>query len=300
MRPVIPRWQYLREECGGAGGAASDHLAEQREVSSSPSFANRRCAIAEEAGLLDEPPEWRNGPARTVRVTIGNGVSEPLLGGVRPETWNLIEEGVRLFNLHLAETLSFVAEFHAGDARLSIPAIAGPDFLHPVLARDGDLGGLVVDATGMRRTLAEVDRGQTPARELHTHLTGCNERSSAFQAGVICFVNPNITALAFVYLIAAWAILSGVAEITFAMALPQTMAHPWLTALSGALSVVFGVLVAVWPQSGAVALTWVIGIYAILNGVSLLYHAFLLQVARTGAQALGNAGERLAAGHSQG
>jgi uncharacterized membrane protein HdeD (DUF308 family) len=119
-------------------------------------------------------------------------------------------------------------------------------------------------------------------------------------AGVVCFVNPNITALAFVYLISAWAILSGVAEITFALALPQTMAHPWLTALSGALSVVFGVLVAIWPQSGAVALTWVIGIYAILNGVSLLYHAFLLQVARTGAQALGSAGERLAAGHSQG
>lgn len=119
-------------------------------------------------------------------------------------------------------------------------------------------------------------------------------------AGVACFINPNATALAFVYLIAAWAILSGVAEITFAMALPQTMAHPWLTALSGALSVVFGVLVAIWPQSGAVALTWVIGVYAILNGVSLLYHAFLLQVGRTGAQALGNAGERLAAGHSQG
>jgi uncharacterized membrane protein HdeD (DUF308 family) len=119
-------------------------------------------------------------------------------------------------------------------------------------------------------------------------------------AGVTCFVNPNATALAFVYIIAAWAILSGVAEITFALALPQTLAHPWLTALSGALSVVFGVLLAVWPKSGETALVWLIGIYAIANGVTQLYHAFLLQVARKGVQALGSAGERLAAGHSQG
>jgi uncharacterized membrane protein HdeD (DUF308 family) len=117
-------------------------------------------------------------------------------------------------------------------------------------------------------------------------------------AGVICFVNPNATAVAFVYLIAAWAMLSGVAEILFALALPQTLAHPWLAAFSGALSVVFGVLLAIWPQSGAIALTWVIGVYAILSGVSMLYHAFLLQVARKGVQAIGDAGERLAAAHN--
>jgi uncharacterized membrane protein HdeD (DUF308 family) len=117
-------------------------------------------------------------------------------------------------------------------------------------------------------------------------------------AGVICFVNPNATALAFVYLVAAWAVLSGVAEIAFALALPQALAHPWLEALSGALSVLFGVLLAVWPKSGETALIWLIGIYAILYGASMLYHAFLLQTARTGAQALGNARQRLASEHN--
>src|SRR5262245_46476083 len=95
-------------------------------------------------------------------------------------------------------------------------------------------------------------------------------------AGVVTLVNPNATALAFVYLVAAWAILSGVAEVAFALALPQTLAHPWLEALSGALSVLFGVLLAVWPKSGETALIWLIGIYAILYGASMLYHAFLL------------------------
>ena len=41
-------------------------------------------------------------------------------------------------------------------------------------------------------------------------------------AGVVAFVWPGITALAFVYLIAAWAIISGGAEIAFALALPDT------------------------------------------------------------------------------
>jgi uncharacterized membrane protein HdeD (DUF308 family) len=117
-------------------------------------------------------------------------------------------------------------------------------------------------------------------------------------AGVVSLVNPNATALAFVYLVAAWAILSGVAEVAFALALPQTLAHPWLEALSGALSVLFGVLLAVWPKSGETALIWLIGIYAILYGASMLYHAFLLQAARTGVQTLGNARQRLASEHN--
>ncbi len=186
--------------------------------------------------------------------------------------WSLAIRGL------LAIVFGLVAFFYTGQTLLALVYVFGAFAL---------LSGLVT-------IIAAVRAGET-----HRHW-GWLAASGVIGvlAGVICFVNPNITALAFVYLIAAWAILSGVAEITFALALPQTLAHPWLTALSGALSVVFGVLVAAWPQSGAVALTWVIGIYAILSGVSLLYHAFLLRLARSGAQALGNAGERLAAAHS--
>jgi uncharacterized membrane protein HdeD (DUF308 family) len=119
-------------------------------------------------------------------------------------------------------------------------------------------------------------------------------------AGVVSFVWPNPTALAFVYIVAAWAILSGVAEIAFALALPETLARPWLAGLSGALSVLFGVLLAVWPKSGATALVWLTGIYAIAYGLTLFYYAFLLQTARSGAGALRNAGDQWAAGQSQG
>ncbi len=119
-------------------------------------------------------------------------------------------------------------------------------------------------------------------------------------AGVVSFVWPNPTALAFVYLVAAWAILSGVSEIAFALALPGTLAHPFWASLSGALSVLFGVLLAVWPKSGATTLVWLIGIYAIAYGLTMLYYAFLLQALRSGARAVSQASNRLATDGAQG
>jgi uncharacterized membrane protein HdeD (DUF308 family) len=64
--------------------------------------------------------------------------------------------------------------------------------------------------------------------------------------------------------------------------------------------VVFGILLAVWPRSGVVPLTWLIGIYAIAYGASLLYYAFLLQGLRNAVQSLGNLGQRTATGGAQG
>jgi len=100
-------------------------------------------------------------------------------------------------------------------------------------------------------------------------------------AGVVSFVWPGITALAVVLVIATWAIIVGVAEIAFALAWPNTLAHPWLGALAGAISVVYGVLLALWPRSGAAALTWLLGIYAIVYGATLLYYAYRLQALRS-------------------
>ncbi len=118
--------------------------------------------------------------------------------------------------------------------------------------------------------------------------------------GVVAFVWPGLTALSFVFLVAAWAILAGVAEIAFALAMPGTLAHPWLAGLSGLLSVLFGILLAVWPRSGVVTLTWLIGIYAIAYGASLLYYAFVLQGLRSAVGSLGNLGRRSATGGAQG
>jgi uncharacterized membrane protein HdeD (DUF308 family) len=89
-------------------------------------------------------------------------------------------------------------------------------------------------------------------------------------AGVVTFAWPAITALALLYLIAAWAIVTGVAEIAAAVLLRRELQGEWLLALGGVVSVLFGLYVAIWPGRGAVAVAWVIGLYAIVFGVALV------------------------------
>ena len=89
-------------------------------------------------------------------------------------------------------------------------------------------------------------------------------------AGVIAFVYPGAAALAFLSIIAAWAILVGILQIVAAIRLRQEIDNEWSLGLGGLLSVVFGVLLVVWPRSGLVAISWIIGIYAIAFGVMLI------------------------------
>jgi uncharacterized membrane protein HdeD (DUF308 family) len=86
-------------------------------------------------------------------------------------------------------------------------------------------------------------------------------------AGVVALVWPGITALAFLYLLAAWAIITGIAEFLAPLAFPMSVGRAALMVLAGVLSVVFGVLIAAQPSSGLLAVVWLIGVYAILFGV---------------------------------
>jgi uncharacterized membrane protein HdeD (DUF308 family) len=89
-------------------------------------------------------------------------------------------------------------------------------------------------------------------------------------AGILTFFYPGITALSLLWVIAFWAIFTGVFEIAAAIKLRRQMSNEWFLILSGALSVLFGVLVLVMPSAGALSIIWLIGAYAILFGVLLL------------------------------
>ncbi len=93
-------------------------------------------------------------------------------------------------------------------------------------------------------------------------------------AGVLAFVWPGITALSLVLLIAAWAIVNGVFEIATAIRLRRVIAHEWLLALAGVLSVLLGIVIMLQPGAGALALVWWIGGFAIAFGVLLVALAF--------------------------
>jgi uncharacterized membrane protein HdeD (DUF308 family) len=95
--------------------------------------------------------------------------------------------------------------------------------------------------------------------------------------GVIALVWPNVTLLALALLIAAWAILTGIAELAAAVSLRRVIRNEWLLALGGVLSIVFGIVVALFPAAGLFAIVYVIGAYALVWGVILLALAFRLR-----------------------
>ena len=78
---------------------------------------------------------------------------------------------------------------------------------------------------------------------------------------------PGITALAFLYLLAFWAILTGILELVAPLSFPMSGGRAVLMVLTGLVSIVFGVLIAAQPASGLLAVVWLIGVYAIVYGI---------------------------------
>ena len=95
--------------------------------------------------------------------------------------------------------------------------------------------------------------------------------------GVLTFGQPAAVVLALVFVIGAWAIVTGLLEIVAAIRLRDVITNEWLMGLSGALSVVFGALVLWQPGAAALALVYLFGFYAILAGVSQIALGFRLR-----------------------
>jgi len=89
-------------------------------------------------------------------------------------------------------------------------------------------------------------------------------------AGLLTFFYPGLTALVLLYFIAAWAILTGISEIVEAIELRQRIHNEWLLVLGGVASIIFGILLFLFPGGGALTIIWLIGIYAIIFGVLLI------------------------------
>ena len=96
-------------------------------------------------------------------------------------------------------------------------------------------------------------------------------------AGLVTFMWPAITAMVLVYLIAFWAILTGVLEIVAGIRLREVIANEMLLILMGVISTLFGILIIIFPGAGALAIIIWIGAYALVFGIILIALAFRLR-----------------------
>lgn len=94
---------------------------------------------------------------------------------------------------------------------------------------------------------------------------------------VLAFIWPNTAGNILLYVIGAWAVLTGVFEILAAIELRNVIEGESLMILHGVLMVTVGILLFLFPAAGAMGLVWAIGIYAITVGIMEMIFAFRLR-----------------------
>jgi uncharacterized membrane protein HdeD (DUF308 family) len=88
--------------------------------------------------------------------------------------------------------------------------------------------------------------------------------------GIATLTWPGLTGMILLYMIAFWSIATGIFEIIAAIRLRQVITGELLLGFGGVLSILFGFLLLAYPANGALAVAWLIGIYAILFGGMLV------------------------------
>ena len=99
--------------------------------------------------------------------------------------------------------------------------------------------------------------------------------------GLLTFHAPQITALALIIYIAAWALMVGATEIAFAIKLRREIKGEWFLILMGLASIVFAILLLWNPVAGAAAVIWLIAWYAVVLGILAIFFGFRLRSLRT-------------------
>jgi uncharacterized membrane protein HdeD (DUF308 family) len=95
------------------------------------------------------------------------------------------------------------------------------------------------------------------------------EGAADITAAVITLLWPGLTVVAFVALTAAWAVISGALMLVASRRLTEQLGR-WMLVLGGVLSLLWGGMLIAAPFAGAIVLTWWMGAYALLFGVTLI------------------------------
>ena len=103
------------------------------------------------------------------------------------------------------------------------------------------------------------------------------EGVASLVAGMVTLFWPGLTSLALLYVVAAWAIITGLLQIGTAIRLRKQIMGEWVLVASGLMSVAFGLFLVFMPLTGALVVAWWIGAYAFAFGILLVILAFRLR-----------------------
>jgi uncharacterized membrane protein HdeD (DUF308 family) len=103
------------------------------------------------------------------------------------------------------------------------------------------------------------------------------EAVAGITVGAIALAWPSLSAMSLVYIIAAWALLTGLVEIAASVRLRRHVEGEWLLALSGVASLVLGILILALPLAGPLAIAYWVGAYAFVFGGLLVGLGFRLR-----------------------
>lgn len=103
----------------------------------------------------------------------------------------------------------------------------------------------------------------------------------AIVLGIMIFFWPHITAIILLYLIAAWAIVMGIAAIVTGFSLGGALGQEWVLVIAGAVLLLLGLFFLFRPGAGILSLVWLLGVVLIVHGVLLFIRAFLPTPANT-------------------
>ncbi|MEE9576420.1 MAG: HdeD family acid-resistance protein [Gemmatimonadota bacterium] len=105
-------------------------------------------------------------------------------------------------------------------------------------------------------------------------------------AGVLAFMRPELTAIAVLIVIGIWAIVRGVIEIVTAIQIRKEVEGEWMLAAAGIISVIFGLFVVARPGQGALAIIWVVALFALMFGFLEIGAGFKLRRLRKAGEAV--------------
>jgi uncharacterized membrane protein HdeD (DUF308 family) len=148
-------------------------------------------------------------------------------------------------------------------------ALASPDITLATLLL---LFGAFVLADGVIELAGVISNAQSLIPRWVLALDGLG----GIAVGLVAIIFPGITSLALLYIIAAWALLTGGMLIGAAFAGPR-FEPAWLMVLDGVIAVIFGLALVAWPGSGLLAIVWALGVFAIISGIALLIGAFRMR-----------------------